>query len=104
MKHLKYPELSTYRKEWIPLLEQVKLEIESRRQTFVCYAIEDLVVPGQSNKELRALHHEIQMSLNGAKTVADWLFWDDKVYDLPRNTREYRLEWLDRIIERCKDE
>ena len=104
MKHYKCPELFTYKKEWIPFLERVKLEISSGKATYVCYAITDLMVIGQPNRELRALHQEIQLSLDGASTVYQWSYWNNEEEGgLPRNLREYRLEWLDRIIERCKD-
>ena len=100
----KCPELFTYKKEWIPYLEQVKLEISNGKATYVCYAITDLMVIGQPNRELRALHREIQLSLGGASTVSEWSYWNNEEEGgLPRNLREYRLEWLDRIIERCKD-
>ena len=102
MKHYKYPELYTYKKEWIPLLEQVKLEIGSGKTDYVCYAVKDLTVPRDLKEALRALSHEIQMSLGGARTVIEWCYWNNDE-ELPRVTREYRLEWLDRIIERCKD-
>ena len=101
--HYKCPELFTYKKEWIPFLEQVKLAI-SRKETYVCHAVTDLMVTGQPNRELRALHREIQMSLGGASTVAVWSYWNNEEEEgLLRSMKEYRLEWLDRIIERCKD-
>ena len=100
----KCPELFTYKKEWIPSLEQVKLEISDGKATYVCHAIADLMVTGQPNRELRALHREIQLSLGGASTVSEWSYWNNQEEEgLPRSMREYRLEWLDRIIERCKD-
>ena len=101
--HYKCPELFTYKKEWIPFLEQVKLAISSRKGTYVCHAITDLMVTEQPNRELRALHREIQLSLGGASTVAVWSYWNNEEEGLPPSMRQYRLEWLDRIIERCKD-
>ena len=103
--HYKCPELFTYKKEWIPFLEQVKLEINSGKAIYVCHAITDLMVTGQPNRELRALHREIQMSLGGASTISMWSYWnnDEEEENLPKSTKQYRLEWLDRIIERCKD-
>ena len=108
MKHrYKYPELFTYKKEWIPFLEEVKLMISCGKATYVCYAIGDLMVTGRPNRELRALHREIQLSLGGASTVSMWSYWNNDSEEaekyLPRSMRQYRLEWLDRIIERCKD-
>ena len=70
------PELFTYKKEWIPYLEQVKLEISNGEATYVCYAIADLMVTGQPNRELRALHREIQLSLGGASTITMWSYWN----------------------------
>ena len=100
----KCPELFTYKKEWIPFLEQVKLEISSGITPYVCHAITALMTPGQPNRELRALHREIQLSLGGASTISMWSYWNNEEEEgLPRSMREYRLEWLDRIIERCKD-
>ena len=98
----KCPELFAYKKEWIPFLEQVKLEISNGKATYVCHAIADLMVTGQPNRELRALHREIQLSLGGASTVSMWSYWNNEE-DFPSGMRQYRLEWLDRIIERCKD-
>ena len=100
----KCPELLTYRKEWIPHLENARLAISCGAATYVCYAITDLMVIGQPNRELRALHREIQMSLGGASTISMWSYWNnDEEEGLPKSMRQYRLEWLDRIIERCKD-
>ena len=100
----KCPELFTYAKEWIPFLEQVKLKISNGEATYVCHAIADLMVTGQPNRELRALHREIQLSLGGASTAAMWSYWNNEEEEgLPRSMREYKLEWLDRIIERCKN-
>ena len=99
----KCPELFTYKKEWIPSLEQVKLEISNGKATYVCHAITDLMVTGQPNRELRALHREIQLSLDGASTVSEWFYWNNEEGGLPRNLREYRLAWIDHIIAECKD-
>ena len=100
----KCPELFTYKKEWIPFLEQVKLDISSGITPYVCNAIVALMIPGQPNRELRALHREIQLSLGGAPSAAAWSYWNNEEGDgQPTDMRQYRLGWLDRIIERCKD-
>ncbi len=104
LRQYKYPELFAYRKEWIPHLKHVKRMISSGITPYVCHAVTDLMIPGQPNRELRALHREIQMSLGGASTVAVWSYWSNEEGDgQPTDMRQYRLEWLDRIIERCKD-
>ena len=86
-------------------MERVKLEISNEKATYVCYAIANLMITGQPNRELRALHREIQLSLGGASTVSEWSYWNNEEEDgLPRSMRGYRLEWLDRIIKKCKQE
>lgn len=102
MKRYKYPELLTYKKEWIPFLEQVKLVISSGKSSYICFAIENLMT-ATPNKELQELHHEIQLSLGRALTVSQWLYWNNGEVALLRNVRRCRLEWLDRIIKRCKN-
>ena len=101
MKRYKYPELLTYKKEWIPFLEQVKLAISSRKATFICFAIEDLMIATPC-QELQELQHEILLSLGGVSTVTLWFYWNNGEEALSRGARQCRLEWLDRIIKRCK--
>ena len=63
------------------------------------------MIPGQPDRELRMLYREIQLSLGGASTAGAWFYWNNEEEEgLPRSMREYRLEWLDRIIERCEDD
>lgn len=104
LRQYEYPELFAYRKEWIPHLKHAKRMISSGITPYVCHAITALMTPGQPNKELRALHREIQLSLGGASTVSVWSYWNNEEEEgLPRSMREYRLGWLDHIIEECKD-
>ena len=101
----KYPKLFAYRKEWIPHLKHAKRLISSGITPYVCHAITIQMIPGQPNRELRMLYREIQLSLGGASTAGAWFYWKNEEEEgLPRSMREYRLEWLDRIIERCEDD
>ena len=104
LRQYKYPKLFAYRKEWIPHLKHAKRLISSGITPYVCHAIVALMIPGQPNRELRALHREIQLSLGGASSAAAWSYWNNEEGDgQPTDMRQYRLGWLDRIIERCKD-
>lgn len=90
---------------WVLLLKGAKSFIESKRNYFVCVALDSyyMMYGGEdiSYDALCSLKREIHERLNGSSSVEKWLYHYHKIpmEEFTQDVmREYRMAWIDLMI------
>lgn len=112
-----YPKLACYKREWVPALEMAKLMLEEGEEYFLCIAVTEAAIKcetryGGTWQEMGIkIRAAISDALGKYMTVNSW-HWGTFNKSISKRKSQsgrtedfkaYRLGWLDRIIEECKD-
>src|SRR5574344_1171935 len=99
-----FPELATYKKTWVPLLEAAKEWIEDCKVVYVCNALDFVAREYEEGTEVAAKAAEvakeiedlIALAIKGyCKTVTEWP--PASHHSGRAEQRAYRLAWIDYI-------
>ena len=100
-----FPELATYKREWIPVLEAARELVRHSAVRYVCNALYAVVQSSNACEKFSAQAAElsdcIEQSLGGFHTVSAWFrenYPDEDYRDIG-----YRLAWIDHIIKECEE-
>jgi hypothetical protein len=99
-----FPELAYYEPTWIPLLKAAREWIERRKCAYVCHAL-DFAAKEYEGSRYRGLAKEIEdliaSAIDGCEVVTEWPP-ASKYAESRSEQQDYRLAWIDHIIEECK--
>ena len=99
-----FPELATYKKSWVPLLEAAREWIEQRKCAYVCNALYAAARSSNASENLSAQADElidyIEQSLGIFHTVSKWFRENHPSEEY--GELSYRLTWIDHIIKECE--
>ena len=105
-----FPELATYKREWVPLLEAAKEWVKDYKVVYVCNALdfvareyedqgaEEAIKAAEAAKEIEDL---IASAIKGYETVTEWYHTCQHRLTRPEQ-RVYRLAWIDHMIKECE--
>jgi hypothetical protein len=100
-----FPELATYKKSWVPLLEAARELVRHSAVRYVCNALYAAAQSSNACEKFSTQADElidyIEQSLGGFHTVSEW-FRENRPGEEYRDIG-YRLAWIDHIIARCEE-
>ena len=100
-----FPELATYKREWIPVLEAARELVSSMAVKYVCNALYAAAQSSNACEKFSAQAEElnavIKEALGDRGTVMGW--FRENHPDVECYSISYRLAWIDHIIARCEE-